>query len=178
MGLRKPSLHHADLVPPGQRLDVTGGNAEAVAISKALAISTLGYPEAVRTCGWVGTEAPADRSDGVRVLCPGIFRPSVIRVRPKLRADNKANEIRGRADHRHLGGAWSTDAVNGAKCADLCRKHGMSEGAFYTWKATFGGMTVSQTKWLKTREDENGRLKKLLAKQMLNLAAMNELVPK
>ena len=66
----------------------------------------------------------------------------------------------------------------GAKCADLCRKHGMSEGTFYNWKARFGGMTVSEAKRLKTLEDENARLKKLLAEQMLDLSAMKELVSK
>lgn len=54
-----------------------------------------------------------------------------------------------------------------AKCADLCRKHGMSEGTFYNWKAKFGGMTVSEAKRLKALEDENAKLKKLLAEQML-----------
>ena len=53
----------------------------------------------------------------------------------------------------------------GAKCADLCRKHGMSEGTFYNWKARFGGMTVSEAKRLKVLEDENAKLKKLLAEQ-------------
>lgn len=64
----------------------------------------------------------------------------------------------------------------GAKCADLCRNHGMSEGTFYNWKATFGGMTVSEAKRLKALEDGNARLKKLLAEQMLDLAAMKDLV--
>ena len=66
----------------------------------------------------------------------------------------------------------------GAKCADLCRKHGMSEGTFYNWKAKFGGMTVSEAKRLKGLEDENAKLKKLLAEQMLDLAAMKDLVAK
>ena len=66
----------------------------------------------------------------------------------------------------------------GAKCADLCRKHGMSEGTVYNWKAKFGGMTVSEAKRLKALEDENARLKKLLAEQMLDLAAMKDLVSK
>lgn len=66
----------------------------------------------------------------------------------------------------------------GAKCADLCRKHGMSEGTFYAWKAKFGGMTVSDTKRLKALEDENAKLKKLLAEQMLDAAAMKELLSK
>ena len=56
----------------------------------------------------------------------------------------------------------------GAKCADLCRKHGMSEGTFYNWKAKYGGMTVSDAKRLKALEDENAKLKKLLAEQMLD----------
>lgn len=54
----------------------------------------------------------------------------------------------------------------------------MSEGTFYNWKAKFGGMTVSEAKRLKTLEDENGKLKKLLAEQMLDLAALKELVSK
>jgi putative transposase len=67
---------------------------------------------------------------------------------------------------------------NGAKCADLCRKHGMSEGPFYNWTAEFGGMTVSEAKRLKALEDENAKLKKLLVEQMLDLAAMKDLVSK
>lgn len=58
----------------------------------------------------------------------------------------------------------------GAKCADLCRKHGMSESTFYHWKAKFGGMTVSEVKRLKALE--NAKLKTLLAEQMLDLAAL------
>ena len=71
-----------------------------------------------------------------------------------------------------------TEHEAGAKCADLCRKHGMSEGTFYTWKARYGGMTVSDAKLLKALEDENAKLKKLLAEQMLDAAAMKELLAK
>ena len=67
---------------------------------------------------------------------------------------------------------------NGAKCADLCRKHGMSEGTFYAWKSKYGGMTVSDAKRLNALEDENAKLKKLLAEQMLDAAAMKELLSK
>ena len=49
---------------------------------------------------------------------------------------------------------------------------------FYNWKAKFGGMTVSEAKRLKGLEDENAKLKKLLAEQMLDLAAMKDLVAK
>ena len=66
----------------------------------------------------------------------------------------------------------------GARCADLCRKNGISEGTFYVWNANYSGMTVSEAKRLKALEDENARLKKLLAEQMLDLAAMKDLVSK
>jgi putative transposase len=66
----------------------------------------------------------------------------------------------------------------GAKCADLCRKHGMSEGTFYAWKSKYGGMDVSDAKRLRALEDENARLKKLLAEQMLDASAMRELLSK
>jgi len=54
----------------------------------------------------------------------------------------------------------------------------MLEGTFYSWKAKFGGMTVPEAKRLKALEDENANLKKLLAEQMLDLAAMKDLVSK
>jgi putative transposase len=66
----------------------------------------------------------------------------------------------------------------GAKAADLCRKHGISEATFYNWKAKFGGMDVSEAKRLKALEDENAKLKKLLAEQMLDAAALRELLAK
>ncbi|WP_394114191.1 IS3 family transposase [Xanthobacter wiegelii] len=64
----------------------------------------------------------------------------------------------------------------GAKTADLARKHGVSEATLYNWKAKFGGMDVSEAKRLKQLEDENAKLKKLLAEQMLDAAAMRELL--
>ena len=54
----------------------------------------------------------------------------------------------------------------------------MSEGTFYAWKAKYSGMTVSEAKWLKVLEDENAKLKRLLAEQMLDMAAMKELLAK
>ena len=66
----------------------------------------------------------------------------------------------------------------GAKTADLARKHGVSEATLYNWKAKFGGMDVSEAKRLKQLEDENAKLKKLLAEQMLDAAAMRELLSK
>ena len=66
----------------------------------------------------------------------------------------------------------------GVKAADLCRKHGISEATFYNWKAKYGGMEVSEAKRLKALEDENAKLKKLLAEQMLDVAALRELLSK
>ncbi|MFT4002975.1 MAG: IS3 family transposase, partial [Rhizobium sp.] len=66
----------------------------------------------------------------------------------------------------------------GAKVADLCRKHGISEATFYNWKAKYGGMEVSEAKRLRALEDENARLKKLLAEQLLDAAALRELLGK
>ncbi len=66
----------------------------------------------------------------------------------------------------------------GAKPADLARKHGISEATLYNWKAKYGGLTVSEAKRLKALEDENTKLKKLLADTMLDNAALKELLSK
>jgi putative transposase len=66
----------------------------------------------------------------------------------------------------------------GAKTADLCRKHGISEATLYNWKSKFGGMEVSEAKRLKQLQDENGKLKKLLADAMLDNAALKDLLSK
>jgi putative transposase len=63
----------------------------------------------------------------------------------------------------------------GAKAADLCRQHGISEPTLYNWKAKYGGMTVSDARRLKTLEEENRRLKKLLAEAVLDNAALKDL---
>jgi putative transposase len=66
----------------------------------------------------------------------------------------------------------------GAKTADLARKHGVSEATLYNWKAKYGGLDVSEAKRLKQLEEENARLKRLLAEQMLDAAALRELLAK
>ena len=60
----------------------------------------------------------------------------------------------------------------GVSVADLCRKHGVSDATVYKWKAKYGGMDVSEAKRLKGLEDENARLKRLLADAMLDNAAL------
>ena len=66
----------------------------------------------------------------------------------------------------------------GAKTADLARKHGISEATLYNWKAKYGDMDVSDAKRLRSLEDENRKLKKLLAESMLDNAALKELLGK
>lgn len=62
----------------------------------------------------------------------------------------------------------------GMPTADVCRKHGISTGSFYKYKAKFGGMDVSDACKLKALEDENAKLKKLLAEQMLDNAMLKD----
>ena len=63
----------------------------------------------------------------------------------------------------------------GVKTADLCRKHGVSSATFFKWKAKYGGMEVSDAKKLKALEEENRKLKKLLAETMLDVAMLKDL---
>lgn len=66
----------------------------------------------------------------------------------------------------------------GMKIKDIVRKHGIAEQTFYRWKSKYGGMDVSDARKLKSLEAENARLKKLLADQMLDNAALKELLSK
>ncbi|MEN9805545.1 MAG: transposase [Burkholderiales bacterium] len=67
---------------------------------------------------------------------------------------------------------------SGAKTADVCRRHGVSSATFYAWKAKFGGMEPSEARRLKALEDENARLKRLLAEAMLDNRALKDLLSK
>ncbi len=66
----------------------------------------------------------------------------------------------------------------GTPTADVCRRHGISTATFYNWKAKFGGMEVSDAKRLRVLEDENAKLKKLLAEQMLDNAILKDVASK
>src|SRR6516165_410975 len=94
---------------------------------------------------------------------------------------------------RHLGRGWTMkrsrftdeqiigilkEQEAGAKTADVCRKYGISDATFYKYKAKFGGIDVAEAKKLRTLEDENAKLKKLLADAMLDNAALKELLAK
>ena len=66
----------------------------------------------------------------------------------------------------------------GVSVLDLCRKHGVSDASIYKWKAKFGGMDVSEAKRLRSLEDENAKLKRLLADAMLDNVALKDLLGK
>ena len=66
----------------------------------------------------------------------------------------------------------------GMSAADLCRKHGISDATFYSWRSKYGGMEVSDAKRLKALDEENRKLKKLLAEQLLDNATLKEMLGK
>ena len=70
------------------------------------------------------------------------------------------------------------EAEAGAKTGELCRKHGVSEATFYKWKAKYAGLTVNELKRLRSIEDENRRLKQIVAQQALDNWALKELLAK
>lgn len=66
----------------------------------------------------------------------------------------------------------------GLRAADLCRKHGISDATFYKWRSKYGGMEASEAKRLKALEDENARLKKLLAESVMDVSTLREMLAK
>jgi putative transposase len=66
----------------------------------------------------------------------------------------------------------------GATAADLCRKHGISDATFYTWRSKYGGMEVSEAQRFKALEDENAKLKRLLAESVMDVSTLKELLAK
>lgn len=66
----------------------------------------------------------------------------------------------------------------GASAADLCRKHGVSDATFYTWRSKYGGMEVSEARRLKALEEENAKLKRLLAESVMDVSTLKDLLAK
>lgn len=66
----------------------------------------------------------------------------------------------------------------GVKVSDLCRKHGISDATFYNWKSKYGGMKVDELKRLRELEQENARLKKIIANQSLDIDIMKDVISK
>ena len=70
------------------------------------------------------------------------------------------------------------EAQGGVSVQELCRKYGISDATFYNWKAKYGGLTVSEARRIKSLEDENRRLKHLVAEQALEIQALKAAVSK
>ena len=70
------------------------------------------------------------------------------------------------------------EAEAGMKVADLCRKHGISDATFYSWRSRYGGMDVSEARRLRQLEEENQRLKRLVADQALDIQVLKDVLGK
>jgi putative transposase len=70
------------------------------------------------------------------------------------------------------------EAEGGAKAAELCRRHGISDATFYTWRSKYGGLEVSEMRRLRQLEEENRRLKAIVADQALDLRALKDVLAK
>ena len=70
------------------------------------------------------------------------------------------------------------EAEAGVPVGELCRRLGVSEGTFYRWKAKYGGMDQNEARRLKTLEEENGRLKKIVAQQALDIDVLKAVLSK
>lgn len=66
----------------------------------------------------------------------------------------------------------------GATAADLCRRHGISDATFYTWRSKYGGLEVLEARRLKALEEENAKLKRLLAESVMDVSTLKELLAK
>jgi len=66
----------------------------------------------------------------------------------------------------------------GLSASELCRKHGISDATFYKWRSRYGGMEPSDAKRLRTLEEENGRLKRLLAESVMDISTLREMLGK
>jgi len=87
--------------------------------------------------------------------------------------------VRGHADFCNTIGTKQTKKQQaGLSARDLCRKHGISDATFYKWRSRYGGMEVSDARKLRALEDENRKLKKLLAESLLDAATLKEMLGK
>ena len=86
---------------------------------------------------------------------------------------NEGQPVQRRTDHRS-----TARKRGGGEDREVCRRHGISSATFYKWKAKYGGLKLSEAKRLKGLEDENRRLKKLLAEAMQDNAALKDLLGK
>jgi putative transposase len=84
---------------------------------------------------------------------------------------------RGRFSEEQIIGVLK-EAEAGAKVSELCRRHGISDATFYTWRSKYGGLEVSEMRRLQQLEEENRRLKSIVADQALDLRALKDVLAK
>ena len=108
------------------------------------------------------------------LTCPPFLHPGATRDRPLKGTDGMK---RKQFSEEQIIGILK-EAEAGAVVTELCRKHGMSSATYYAWKAKFGGLEVSDAKRLRSLEEENARLKRLLADTMLDNAGLKDLLSK
>lgn len=70
------------------------------------------------------------------------------------------------------------EAEAGAKVSELCRRHGISDATFYTWRSKYGGLEISEVRRLRQLEEENRRLKSIVADQALDIRALKDVLAK
>jgi len=70
------------------------------------------------------------------------------------------------------------ESEGGAKVTELCRRHGISEATFYTWRNKYGGLEISEMRRLRQLEEENRRLKSIVAEQALDIRALKDVLAK
>lgn len=84
----------------------------------------------------------------------------------------------GRFSEEQIVGILKEAAASGTKIAELCRRHGISDATFYNWRSKYGGLEVSELRRLRQLEDENRRLKSIVADQALDIRALKDVLAK
>jgi putative transposase len=84
----------------------------------------------------------------------------------------------GRFSEEQIIGILKEAEAGGTKIAELCRRHGISDATFYNWRSKYGGLEVSELRRLRQLEDENRRLKSIVADQALDIRALKDVLAK
>ena len=84
----------------------------------------------------------------------------------------------GRFSEEQIVGILKEAEVGGTKIAELCRRHGISDATFYNWRSKYGGLEISELRRLRQLEDENRRLKSIVADQALDIRAFKDVLAK